>query len=815
MPRLLEDLRYGLRISLRNPGYTLVAVFTLALGIAANTTIFSWVEMMLWRPIPGASRASELAMFETVAADGGALPTSYRDFRDYRDHLRLARLAAILPNTLNAGPGDHTERLWGELVSGNYFEVVGVRPALGRFFSREEYGDQPGAHPVAILGYRLWKRKFNGDAAAIGSTILLNHQPLTIIGVAPPEFHGSLPGLFLELWAPITMAPQLNSTWATVLDDRNARMLMTVARLGPGVTIERARAEASSLARRLAETDSRTNGGLGATVLPIRKSHFGGQTMMEGPLMVLMAACGVVFLIVCANVANLLLARATTRRKEFSLRLVMGASRGRLVRHLLAESLILALLGALAGVPLAMWMSQSLGYLMPRGANLPVSFDIPLNADILGFTLLLCAVACLAAGLVPALHGARANLTDALNEGGRGGSAGARSARLRSLLVASEVAMAVFAIIGAGLFVRSFQVASRMDPGFDARGVLAATIDLSQAGYSPAERRDFCDRLQGRLASQPGIVKASWAEVVPLWFIAGPVENVEVEGYLPGRNESMKLARNTVAPGYFDLVRMPLVEGRDFDSHDRESSRRVLIVNQTFAARFLAGREPVGRRVRVRDEWHTIVGVARDAKYVKVTENAQPFFYLPLRQAFDGFIVSVHLRTAAAPEQAIPMLRREVAAAGRGIALIDPMPMTEYVGASLFGHKMAAVLLAVLGVFALALAATGLYSVMAYSVAQRTQEIGIRMAIGARPADVLSLVVRQGMVLTSVGVGLGILLAVAVSRLLASLLVGVSATDPAVFLGAALFVSAIALAANYLPARRATRIDPNEALRCQ
>jgi predicted permease len=810
----LQDLRYGLRMALRRPGFTVVAVLTLAIGIAVNTTVFSWTDMMLLRPIPGVPNSGELVTFETVAPDGVALPTSFPDFRDHRDHLKLISLAAATPATMTIGEGDHTDRAWAELVSANYFAVLGVKPVLGRMFSQEECGDKADACPVAVIGYGLWKSRFNGDPHVIGATVLLNRQRLTIIGIAPAEFRGSLPGLTLSIWAPLTMGTRFNIFSEGALDDRGKRYVMGVARLQPGVHLEQARAECSSLARQIARLDPHANTGIGATLLPIRKGHFGGQAMMAGPLTILMAVCGLVFLIVCANVSSLLLARSIGRRKEFSVRMALGAGGARLARQLLSESLILAVLGVLTGVPMAMWLSQSLGYLMPRGASIPMSLDIPLNGEILAFTILLCLAACVMSGIAPALHIARAGLNEALKESGRSGGEGSRSERTRGLLVVAEVALALMAVIGTGLFARSFQMARQINPGFDPRNVLISRLELSAAGYSVPDRIRFCERLGDRLAPQPGIVEVSWADVVPLYFTGNPWDDLQVEGYVPDVKESMKILRNVVGPGYLHLMRIPLVEGRDFTPHDDEKALQVVVVNQTFARHFFGDRTALGHRVRVWDRWFTIAGVARDSKYVRPNEAATPYFYAPSQQAFMSPGVALFVRTTGEPERAVAAVRSAINSIDPGVGIFDVTPLTESIGASLFGQKTAAVMLAVLGVIALLLAATGLYSVMAYSVAQRTREIGLRMALGARPADVLALVMRRGVQLTLLGVVIGVAAALAITRLAGSLLVHVSATDPPVFAAATLFLSAVALVANYLPARRATRIDPNEALRC-
>jgi len=693
--------------------------------------------------------------------------------------------------------------------------VLGVKPVLGRMFSQEECGEQPDSCAVAVISHGLWKSRFHGDPRAPGTTILLNRQPVTVIGVAPADFHGTLPGLTFAVWIPLNMGHRLMVLPQKALDDRKNRSCLAVARLKPGVKIGLARAECGVLAGQLARLDPNADGSIGATLLPIRESHFGGQRTVAGPLRILMAVGGLVFLIVCANVASLLLARAIARRREFSVRMALGAGRARLARQLLSESLVLAVMGALAGAPLAAWMGESLGYLTPRGANIPVFLTIPLDGEIFAFVMLLCAAACVISGIAPALHSARAGLNEALKEGGRGGGPGARSEGTRSLLVVLETALALVALICAGLFTKSFQMASRINPGFEPRNVLVANLDLSAAGYAGPDRTRFCERVRDRLAAQPGIVGVSFADVVPLWFTGSPWEDLQVEGYVPASNESMKIFRNVVAPGYLDVMRIPLVEGRDFTGHDDENAPPVMIVNQTFARRFFGGRTAIGHRVHGWGRWFTIAGVARDSKYVKPNEPATPYFYVPFRQGNSNPVVALLVRTAAEPEQAVAALRRATSDIDPGVGVFDAMPLTEFIGASLYGEKMAAMMLAVLGVVALVLAATGIYSVMAYSVAQRAREIGIRVALGARPADVVALMVGRGMRLTLAGVAIGVAAAVAVTRLAASLLVHVSATDPLVFGAAALFLGAVALAANYLPARRATHVDPNEALRCE
>ncbi|MGA2040474.1 MAG: ABC transporter permease [Bryobacteraceae bacterium] len=812
MRTLIQDLRFGFRMARRSPGFTLIAVLTLAAGIAANSTVFSWIDGVLLHPVPGVTDPARLVAFETVAPNGDSLLTSYPDYRDYRDRLKLmSGLAGAMILPFSIGQDVHAEHVWGELVTGNYFAVLGVRPILGRTFTPDEYGDAQGAHPVVVIGERLWRRRFNADPAAVGQLLRVNRQQLTIVGVVPAKFLGSVPGLAFDMWVPITMGAQLKALQDWSLTDRGTRQMIGFARLRPGVTLEQARWEIQSQARHMAEADPDHNLGIGATVLPIWKAHSGAQTSLLKPLVILMAVCGVVLLIVCANVANLLLARSTARQREFSVRMAVGAGRSRLVRQLLSESLVLALLGGLLAIPATSWFSQSLGSMVPP-SGLPVAIDLPLGGDVVAFTFLLCLLACALSGIAPAWHMARANLNESLKEGGRAGSGGANSHRIERLLVVCQVALALVAIISAGLFARSFQAARSINPGFDPNNVLVSHLALN--GYSVAERKQFVERLRDRVLAQPGITAVTYSHTVPLSFSGQWWEPVEVQGYVPGPSENMKINRNVVAPGYFNMLRIPLVEGRDFTEHDDEKSAPVMIVTQTFARHFFGNRYPIGQHVHGWGRWFDVIGVAKDTKYQNLDEAAKPYFYVPFRQCLrEDMGIRLYVHTAGDPLEAVEPVRRAVRSLDPDAGVFDSMPMTENINAALFTEKLAATMLAVLGGVALLLAALGLYGVMAYAVAERRHEIGIRIALGARPGDVVGMIVKQGLALTLIGLAAGTVAAIAVTRVIASALVEVSATDPLVFLGALLFLTAVAALASYLPARLAAGIDPNQALR--
>ena len=820
MPSVLKDIWFGLRILRRSPWFTAVAVLTLGIGIAVNTTVFSWINSVLLHPFPGVGDQHQLALIETVTPTGEYLVnTSYLDYRDYRDNLQLVSGVALGRYTpLSIGADGETARAWAELVSANYFDLLKVKPLLGRTFLPEEGRDQEGGAPVAVISYRMWQIRFGGDPKVSGKTIRLNRQQLTIVGVAPKEFHGTTAGVLYDVWIPVTMATAMG-TGGSTLHYRGCRdETSTIVRLKPGVTIEQARAEVVALGKRLAAIYPATNRGVDLTLAALWQGHLGAQGMLLQPLRILMALSLLLLLIVCANVSNLLLARAVSRKREFGIRLALGAGRSRLATQLLIETLLLTAGGAALGVTLVLWMGQSLQFLIPI-IDVSLDFGGGLSLPTLGFTLLITLLATLLSGTIPALLTARGGLSEALKEGGRSGGGGSGSHRLRALLVVSEMALAMVALIGAGLFYRSFQNASGIQPGFERANISVSQFYLSYAGYSAEEQRDFCRILRERLESKPGVVGVSYSDVIPMSTAAGagstPWHQIDVEGYTPAPNEQMMIHRATVPPGYFDLLGIRRLEGRDFTERDSAGAPRVIIVNETFANRFFNGRNPIGRKVRYEGLQATVVGLVKDSKYHTPMEGPTPFFYIPFRQWFaPGLNFAVFIKTTGDPLLMTPVLRREALALNQD-AVFSTRSLSDATTASLFAQRVAASLLGVVGGISLILAAIGLYSVMTYAVSQRTQEMGIRMALGAKPGDVFGLVLREALRLTIPGLLAGSVIALAAARIVGGMLVNVGASDPLTFASAAAFLGLVAAVAGYVPALRATRVDPIVALRSE
>ncbi len=815
MGPLFQDFQSGLRVIRREPGFAVVAILTLGVGIACATTVFSWVDGVLLHPYPGTSRSEELAVLEMVtpAAPNGGMSISWQDYRDYRDRLQgFAGLAAYRQTALTLGEGETGKLAWGELVSGNYFSVLGVRAVAGRLFDLGSSGDTVGANPVVVISERLWRSQFRADPAIEGRTIRVNRQLLTIAGVAPDLFRGSSVVMLYDLWIPLSMGPVLGAMPEASFRERNSRgSISAVGRVRSGVSVQQVAEEAAALAKRLEADYPATNRGVGATVLESWRAHNGVNEYLRIPLQILLAISVLVLLIVCANVANLLLARSVGRQREFGIRLAIGASRGRVAAQVLRETLVLAAAGAGVGLLLLLWMQGALSAMVPN-IGLPVGTSGDWNGRILGFTALLCLATTMLAGAAPAVLVFRANLHDVLKEGSRGGTGSVASGRLRGALVIGEIALATVGLTGAALFVQSFQNARSIDPGFRTERVLMGRFFLETAGYTGDQAAQFAERLRDRLRRQAGVEAVSYTDFVPLSTTAGPYGRVQPEGYTPAAGEVVAVNRAQVAPGYFGVMGIPLVEGREFTDQDDRAAEPVAIVNQTFARRYFDGRQAVGRRLQTGGRWYRVAGVARDSKYFHPGEKPSPHFYLALRQSEPALRELYFLvRTAGAGGHSL--LRQAVAETDANAAAFFPVALEEYTQIATLGQKVAANLMGSFGLLCLLLAGVGIYSVMSYTVTQRIPEIGIRVAMGASPGRVVALITGQGLAMAAAGIAVGLALASAGGRVVANQLVGVGAGEPGSYVMAAVFMLLATVAATGVPAYRAAKTDPMTALR--
>jgi len=807
MRGILEDLRYAAGVLRRTPSLTAVAVLTLALGIAVTTTVFGWIDGMVLHPFRGAADDGQLLVLESVHANGIEAPSvSYADSRDFQANLRsISGLALNQKTPASIGDGENAASAWIELVSGNYFDVFGVKPILGRTFTREEYGDISKAL-TAVISYRLWQNYFQRDQSILGRIVHINRYPVKIVGVAPPEFQGDFPGVALDAWVPASLAGDR---------ERWARHFGAVVRLKPGVSVSQASAEAATVAARLARAFPKTNEGVSARIVPIWKAQEGASIILASPMAILGVACGLVLLIACANVANLLLARSASRQREFGIRLALGAGPGRLRRQLLSETLLLAALATLAALPLALWFQNLPAYLVPP-TGVPIYFNVHPSARVFLFAALVCLVSSQISGLPPAFQSLRSNVVDALKQGGRSDTQSARSRRVSGLLVIAEVGLALTALVTLGLFLRSLSGLQNTPAGFDHRNVTVARLFLTTNNYTPSEEQQFSRQLRERLLESPGVTGAAYSDSIPLGFGLGKWNDITVEGYAARRGENLSVHHASVSPGYFDVLRMPLLAGRDFKPEDNESAPRVMVVNESFARRFFDGRDPVGRRVQIYGKPFMIVGMVKDSKYLSLSETPQPYFYMSFDQVHYGSGengVAFYARTDREASGLVPILRREMSAIDPNSAGLTAMALSDYISAAWFGPRLASLFLGVLGLIAMLLAGVGLYGVMAYSVSQRTREIGIRMALGADPRGVLRMVMRRGLLLALSGIAAGLAIALAAAPKMAPLLYHVSPLDPVSIAGAALFLIVVAALASLIPALRATRVDPILALR--
>jgi putative ABC transport system permease protein len=809
---ILQDVRYGLRLLRRSPGVAAIAIGSLAVGVGVTSAVFSWTDDVLLNPLPGVPAAGRVVAVETVTAADTYIDSSWLDYRDIRERSRaFDGLLAFNDRPLRLGPDTASTRVWALCVSGNYFDVLQVKPEAGRFFDPAWAEERPGARPVAVISDGLWARQFQRSPAAIGATIRLNRHPFTVIGVAPRAFHGTITGLTYEVYVPVVMEQTLagSGDW---LASRSSRPLKILGRLRPGVTVAQAQDDVAGIGRALAAEYAESNRDVGAAAVPFAKAPYGAQNDLGTLLIVLLALGGLVLLIVSANVSGLLLAQGVARRRELAVRLAVGATPVRIVRQLLVEAVLVALLGGAAGVLVAAWASRGLAALLPA-SELPIALLGGISPAVLVFTLGLSLAVAVLFGTAPSLHARRVRVVESLTAE-RAAMPGPQSRWLRSGLVVGELTLAVVALVSAGLLLRTFANARAINPGFDERGVLLAGFDLGSAGDDRAAGLAFQDRLRAALEALPGVQAVSYAEDVPLGFSLGSWETLSIDGYVPRPGESMKIYRNLVAPGYFSLMKIPLVEGRDFSRNDNDPSAPVAVVNRTFARRYFGHADPIGRHFTSWGRTVTIVGVAADIKVANLAEPAAPYFWVPMREFYQpstGF--AVHVRTAGDPLRLLPDVRRAVGQTDPAVTVDVATTLADYTGAALFTRRAAAVLGSVLGAIALLLAAIGLYGVLAYAVAQRTREIGLRVALGAPRSRVLGLVLGHASMLLGTGLLLGLAAAAAAGRLFQSLLIGVGPADLSTRAFVAGVLGVTALLAAYVPARRALSVDPLTALR--
>jgi predicted permease len=821
MNNLLQDLRYGARILLRKPGFTLIAVISLALGIGANTAIFSITDKLLVRSLP-VRDPQQLVLINSVSISphfvGNAF--SYPDFSDYRlQNEVFSGLLAFMTTELELKINDQAERVSSEYVSGNYFDVLGVNAAQGRTFSPDE-DSGPGAQPVVVVSDAFWRKRFAADPKMIGQTVTLNGFPLTVIGIAPRDFSGMVLEEPTEIWVPALMHPQLAQS--KFIENRNDKFLLLLGRVKDGLTQPQAEAGMDALAQQI--KDAHTPPGTVTKGLPFSEQHIqfepGGRGIsilrkrFSSPLRVLMAVVGLVLLIACANVAGLLLARGVGRRKEMAIRLALGATGSRLGRQLLTESLLLAAAGGAAGLLLAPWLVTLLVKTQSRLGVAQTLLGEGVDRRVLAFTALTTLLAGLVFGAVPAWQSSRADLVPALKEEGGISNQRDRRFNFRSLLVVAQLALAIVVLIGAGLCIKTLRNLLAIDPGYQTESLLVVPLDLDKKKYDETRGRALQQEIVERLASLPGVEAVSYGLVMPL---SGSryMSSLFVEDRQPLPDEQMAFDTSAVGPRYHETMGIRLVQGRGFTEQDRAGAPGVVIVNEAMVRRLLPGENALGKRLRLGTGAPPmeIIGVTSDIKHHDLTETPIPHFDVPaLQRGYDAY-TNVVVRVKGRATDLIPAVRSELRAVDSSLPFNDIRAMSEQIGNALAATRLASTLISVFGTVALLLAAIGLYGVMAYTVSRRTREIGIRMALGAGSRDVLSLVIRQGMLLTGMGVAAGLGAAFIATRVTEGLLYGVSATDPATFAIVALLLSGVALAACWIPARRATKVDPMIALR--
>jgi len=818
METFWQDVRFALRVLIKSPGFTIIAVVTLALGIGANTAIFSVANAFLFRPLPvkDADRLVVVAVQSSASTDPN--PISYLDYLDYRQQSDVfSDMTGYTIDLIGLGSGGHADRVVGSYVPSNFFSMLGIHPAAGRLISPGE-GDLPKTGPVVVLGYGYWQKRFAGNPSVIGRPVSVDGVDVTIIGVVQKEFTGPYNVIEMDAYLPIGMygAGTNSTTFFTNRGDHDVRVLAT---LKPGISVPQAQTALGVIAQRLAQQYPKDDQGQIVRVFPEKTARPEPSAADSLPLIatVFLALVGLVLLVACVNVANLLLARAAARQSEMAIRAALGAGRLRLIRQLLTESLMLAAGGGTLGALLGLWVCHALEGLRPIG-DFQISLGVTFDWRVFGYVAGASAISGILAGLLPALRVSRANLNETLREGGRGTIGGGNRQRLRSALVTAQVAGSIIVLVAAGLFARSLKNAESVDLGFDPHNVLNVGIDPGLQGYDQARSDAFFRELLRRAKATPGVESASLAFNYPMaYYNDGAGTYAEGQELMPD-SRAPGASYNCISPDYFNVMRIPIVEGRTFNDADTASSQPVAIVNQAMANRIWPGKDPVGLKFSYKGQGGpqvTVVGIARDAKYSGIIDPVGNYFFVPQTQHYRSTHV-LQLRTAGVqPESLIPAIEADVRELDPNLPVFDVMSMERSLSGAngFFLYQMGAGFAGVLGGLGLILAIVGVYGVVSYNVSQRRHEIGVRMALGASPSVVFGMVLRLIAFLVGGGVVLGSLTALGVSRFLSSLLVGVAPWDPSTYGAVDALLIAVALVACYLPARRATRVDPSTALR--
>jgi len=805
MQQLLQDVRFGLRMMAKNPGFTAVAIMTLALGIAANSTIFSWINSTLLTPIPGVSHTNDMvAVMRGEISEISTPPFSYPDYADLRARTQsLSGLLAYQDDFVTLTGTGKPQRIYAAMISADYFQVLGLQPILGRFLLPVEE-EKLGTTPSVVISYALWQTHFGADRSIVGKTVEINRSLCTIVGVAPPGFQGCSAGTRTDLWASLVYG-------GDKVRERGSYWLDVFGRLKPGVNRRQAEDELNLQMQRIVEQFPDSHRGPNQITLdPLWRSPIGVNIFLYKSLPMLLALAAVLLLLACANVANLLLVRNVTRRREMALRLSLGAGRWRLVRQLLVESLLLALAGGALAMLLTTWTAGSFAALIPP-TTLPLTLNGHADPTVLLATMALAFLTATIFGILPALRTSRLAPIGVLKEEAGSMSGGLHKSRLSSTLVVAQIALSLVLLVCAGLFTRSLQNSQRQDPGFDPNHVLLASYELGPAGYSEAQGMAFHRQVLSKLEALPGVDSATVADFSPISFTLHS-DYVAPDGYVPQPHESMQIDRATVGPNYFRTMRIPLLAGRDFTGQDGPKSQPVAVVNQEFCDRYWPGQDAIGKRVNTSGQWFTVVGVARNGKYRRLIYPPEPIVFLPLYQDYRDPVI-IHARVSGHPQAYAAAVERTVHELNADLPVFGVMPLKSSMKLGSIFERLAGTFAGAFGLLALILAAVGIYGVIAYTTRQRTHEIAIRMALGAQRANVSRLVLGQGLLLTAGGLAAGIGASLPLTRYLQSVLYGVTATDVPTYAAVALLLCLVSLVACYIPARRATKIDPMAALK--